>query len=111
MIDLFKIEIPHDKLHKNFIELLDEENKIARDFINSWTDGFIDRDNKIIIEFQTTFNSVFWELYLFNLFKKYQLDVDFTYSSPGFVIKNFNGINIEAVIANNAKNSIAEWEN
>ena len=31
-----------------------------------WAEGFPDRDGKLVIEFQTTFNSAFYNLHLWN---------------------------------------------
>ena len=42
----------------------------------------MDRDNKIIKEFQTSFNSTFWEVYLYAVLKNYGLDVNFNFSTP-----------------------------
>jgi hypothetical protein len=74
------------------------------------TDGFVDRDGKIIKEFQTTFNSNFWELYLFSIFKKWNLSIDFGYQIPDFNITSPFAISVEAVIANNALTEKAEWQ-
>jgi hypothetical protein len=109
MIDLFKICVDKSRLHPNFINLLGKEDSIARAYINSWTNGFVDRDKKLRIEFQTTFNSSFWELYLFNVFKKWGFYIDFQYKYPDFVIKEPFNVCVEAVIANNAITDRQEW--
>lgn len=68
MLDLFKIQVKEDELHPNFIEITKDKYPYARDLLQSWTEGFIDRDNKIVKEFQTTFNSSFWNyIYLMYL--------------------------------------------
>lgn len=110
MIDLFSIVVDENKLHHNFKYMLNPDEIHVRNLLNSWTEGFVDRDNKMVKEFQTTFNSVFWELYLFNLFKHFQLTVNFTKQTPDFFINEYNGICVEAVIANNAENATPEWE-
>jgi hypothetical protein len=110
MIDLFKECVEKSKQHPNFIALLGKNNFAARNYINQWTDGFIDRDGKIVKEFQTTFNSTFWELYLFNVFKNWNFVFDFNHQTPDFIIKQPFDINIEAVIANNAFSETPEWQ-
>lgn len=40
-----------------------------REVLSGWASGFRDRDGKFVKEFQTTYNSSFWELYLFAAFK------------------------------------------
>ena len=46
--------------------------------LNDWARGFRDRDGKFVQEFQRTFDSCFWELYVFAVLKQYRLEVDFT---------------------------------
>ena len=59
-------------LHEKYKLLRDDPlAKYKRDILLQWTEGFIDRDNKIIKEFQTSFHSAFWEFYLFNYFKNF----------------------------------------
>lgn len=110
MINLFEECVEKSRQHHNFLALLNETESVARDYINRWTDGFIDRDGKMKIEFQTTFNSTFWELYLFNVFKKWNLTIDFSMSVPDFIITNPYNLFIEAVTANNAILDTPEWE-
>ncbi len=82
------------KLLKNEPLLIIEKN-----ILSQWTDGFVDRDNKIIKEFQTSFHSSFWEFYLFNYFKKLGFEIDFTKDRPDFIITNSQKIIIEAVVS------------
>lgn len=56
-MELFKLEVPENKLHPNFKVVKDDKSLI--DVINRWSIGFIDRDNILVKEFQTTFNSFF----------------------------------------------------
>ena len=95
--------------HENFKRVLIKNNKPAQKLFNEWASGFVDRDTKLIKEFQTTFNSTFWEVYLFAVLKEYRLNVNFNYSSPDFSIINPNII-IEATTANAANNKTPEWE-
>lgn len=57
--NFFEPVVSHEKMHSNFIGTLGPAYGNARSLFNEWADGFIDRDNKIIKEFQTTFNSTF----------------------------------------------------
>lgn len=110
-MDLFTPVIQEDKYHNHFKVLLSSSATPVRKILSFWAEGFLDRDNKFIKEFQNTFNSSFWELYLYQCFKTYGMDVDFSKSSPDFVIKlsNNSNINVEAVTANNALDDEPEW--
>ena len=90
---------------------MDKHSAANRAVIAQWANGFQDRDGKFVREFQTTFNSGFWELYLFACLKTLDFQVDFRFPAPDFVITNFhNEFCIEAVIASNALGEEAEWE-
>jgi len=109
-IDLFKIAIPETKLHPHFKAIIHESKKPIRNVLNNWAKGFIDRDKKFNKEFQKTFNSSFWELYLFKCFKELNYIVDFTKASPDFTIyTSYDTLCIEATIANEAENDAPEW--
>lgn len=111
-LDLFKNIIQDEsKIHPHFKHLMEVENKPIRDVISRWASGFEDRDNKFTHEFQTTFNSSFWEVYLYQCFIDLKMTVDFSESAPDFTVKtkNLNIINIEAVTANHANSSPPEW--
>lgn len=102
-LDLFKLidKLKEEDLHPKFKLLRDDIMlKNEREVLLEWTDGFIDRDNKIIKEFQTTFHSSFWEFFLFSLLSKLGLKVDFTHDRPDFIIKSPKKIFIEAVVSN-----------
>lgn len=109
---LFDIIAKPEKLNPNFKHILPEEYEPVRNVLNRWASGFEDRDNKFNHQFQETFNSSFWELYLFQCFKDLGMEVDFTRASPDFTLNTNNGkrINIEAVTANHAQDSIPEWD-
>ena len=84
--------------------------KCQRDVLTSWASDFVDRDNKFVKEFQTTFNSSFWELYLFQLFKQFDCSIDMNHAAPDFVIQKDNQeIVVEAVVANEAEGATPEW--
>lgn len=110
-MDLFEQQIPTEKLHPNYISLMEHTPKEDREILNQWIDGFPDRDNKFVKEFQTTFNSCFWEAYLYRLFKDLGFSFDWNYDRPDFIL-NSNGIDfvVEATISSNAQDEIPEWE-
>lgn len=110
-LNLFQIIPEETKLNPNYKSLITEESKSIRDVICRWASGFEDRDNKFNYEFQTTFNSSFWEIYLYQCFKDLNLLVDFSKASPDFSIKSIKGevVNVEAVTANHAYDSEPEW--
>ncbi|WP_122951461.1 hypothetical protein [Bathymodiolus thermophilus thioautotrophic gill symbiont] len=87
-MDLFTPIVEEDKLHNNFKNIILEPEAYARDVINEWADGFIDRDGKFIKEFQTTFNSSFWEIYLYASLKQFNYSIDFTFQAPDFVVND-----------------------
>jgi hypothetical protein len=102
-LDLFKkIEgLNEDDLHPKFKLLRDNVMLNGeRSVLIDWTDEFIDRDNKIIKEFQTTFHSSFWEFYLFRIFKELDFEIDFSKDRPDFIINSPEKIFIEAVVSN-----------
>ncbi|MCB9229695.1 MAG: hypothetical protein H6618_08800 [Deltaproteobacteria bacterium] len=89
-----------DKHHPHYRRLLQPDMEGARRIIEAWANGFVDRDNKIVTEFRTTFWSSFWEFYLFALFKNLGFKVDFSYDRPDFVLnQDGNRMIAEAVVS------------
>ncbi|HEY6898958.1 MAG TPA: hypothetical protein VI279_16985 [Rhodocyclaceae bacterium] len=83
----------------------------ARDVLEDWAKGFEDRDGKFVQEFQTTFNSSFWELYLFAVLKQFQYGVDFSFNRPDFVVPDApQNFCIEASSSHHAQKASPEWE-
>lgn len=108
-MDLFLRKVPKDKLHHNFKSIRNDES--IKNVLQKWEEGFIDRDNKFVKEFQTTFNSSFWELYLNALLRSLNFNIDFSYNRPDFCVsKDGKEIVIEAVISNNPSNGIPEHD-
>ncbi|MEG3911105.1 hypothetical protein QT979_24660 [Microcoleus sp. w2-18bC1] len=111
-MDLFTPVIPQELQHPNFRFItkpgfFDPESKVLK----NWADGFVDRDGKFVKEFQTTFNSSFWELYLFACFKELNCSVDLSHSSPDFVLTSPHGEFIaEATTANHPQGHRPEWD-
>jgi len=110
-MDIFNPIVPSQAFHNNFLSIISEKDDYARNVLSNWADGFVDRDGKFVKEFQTSFNSSFWELYLFACLKELNLSVDFSFDRPDFVAKNDEvSFCIEASIANSAIDTPNEWE-
>ncbi len=108
-LNLFEPAITSAKQHPNFINMLHPRSSSVRLVLEKWAEGFVDRDGKFVKEFQTTFNSSFWELYLFAVLKSLQIEINFSFPSPDFLSLASN-LSIEAVCANHAHDDIPEWE-
>lgn len=106
-MQLFEPVVDEDRQHANFRSFLSLRNGYVLDVFNDWARGFADRDGKFVREFQTTFNSSFWELYIFAVLKKFGMNVDFSKASPDFCIPNLN-LNIEATVASNPQSDEPE---
>jgi len=98
-MDLFTPAVESTRFHPAFVNVLKYENIFTRSVINEWAEGFVDRDNKIVTEFQTTFDSSFWELYLHAVLKKLGAEIDFSVASPDFVVTSPLKFSIEATVA------------
>lgn len=111
-IDLFTPVVPEEKQHSNFKVITTPGlNSNERDVLNSWADGFVDRDGKVVKEFQTTFNSTFWELYLHASFRELGFTADYSKEAPDFILsKEGYQIVAEATIASHPEGYTAEWE-
>lgn len=111
MLDIFKEQIKESELHPKYKIIRDclkytGEQEVLKDWIN----GFIDRDNKIVKQFQEDFHSAFWEFYLFAVFKEAGFEIDFTKNRPDFIVTKPQKIYIEAVVSNIKQNGIKEEE-
>lgn len=111
VLDLFT-KIPKVKLHKNFENLLRPEYKEVRKVLESWSEGFVDRDKKFVKQFQESFNSMFWELYLYQCFKVLKMSIDFSKQSPDFILSSpyNNELCVEAVITNGVEGDRHHYE-
>ncbi|MDI6449388.1 hypothetical protein [Anaerobaca lacustris] len=110
-MNLFSDVVPENQQHPNYVAIKDAsvygcEHRVLR----AWAEGFVDRDRKFVKEFQTTFNSGFWELYIHAVLKEYAFRIDFAHDRPDFVIAGPFEFVIEAVTANAACDKPAEWE-
>lgn len=109
-MDLFTPLVAPERFHPNFRWVLAATGE-DRQVLVDWAAGFVDRDGKFAIEFQTTFNSSFWELYLHAALKDRGCSVDFTKDRPDFCAESpFGPFLMEAVTANNAADQPAEWQ-
>lgn len=105
MSDLFVSRFREEKLHRHF-RLISADPAYAkvRHVIQNWATGLLDRkgeSQKFINEFQTTFNSSMWELYLNRALIDLGCVVDYSKSSPDFCVcgpGNYE-FNIEAVVS------------
>jgi hypothetical protein len=108
-MDLFTPIVPPERFHPNFARLIGKRNPHDEAVLSKWADGFVDRDGKFVEEFQTTFNSCFWELYLHAILKEAGCKIDFTHSAPDFVVTDPVPFVVEATVALNAKDALPEW--
>lgn len=111
-MDLWTPIVAEPKQHPNFRRLIENPlDEPERKVITGWASDFLDRDNKFVHEFQTTFNSCFWELYLHACFRDLGLAIDFTHQAPDFLLQTkAQSIVAEATIAQHAEGYVAEWE-
>jgi hypothetical protein len=108
-MDLFEPVVHRTRMHRNFIHAMERATEHDRAVLDTWARGFFDRDGKFVRELQTTFNSSFWELYLFACLKELGLVVDFSHEAPDFVVPSGPlPLVIEATTAHNAIGDPAE---
>lgn len=111
VLDLFECrnDIAPDALHYKFNLLRNEPLLyLERDVITEWASGFSDRDGKLVKEFQTTFHSSLWELYLFAVLKELGLSVDFSKNRPDFIVSGNVEFYMEAVVSEIKKGGRSE---
>ncbi|EPW6924957.1 hypothetical protein ACWOYG_001200 [Vibrio parahaemolyticus] len=105
-INLFDPVVPEENQHPLFREVLHEPvYQQTHSILNSWGMGLLGRRGeakKFLKEFQTTFNSSFWELYLNQAFKELGYQIDYSKASPDFNLigENNRRISVEAVTSN-----------
>lgn len=104
-MDLFATKIAKNKLNDSFKHIY-KDPKLAsvREVIQSWGIGLLQRSGestKFVNEFQTTFNSALWELYLNEIFIRLGYSVDYTKDSPDFNVTTPSGytFNVEAMVS------------
>jgi hypothetical protein len=98
-LDLFTAIIPESKQHRIFQMLLQPAYAPERAVLAQWAQDFLDRDGKFVHEFQSTFESSFWELYLNAAARAWGWEVDRSHASPDFVVTSPTSFCVEATIA------------
>ncbi|RUU04638.1 hypothetical protein EOD23_16435, partial [Mesorhizobium sp. USDA-HM6] len=107
-MDLFDTRFPDAKLHHHFRLIRADPNYAdVLPVIQNWASGLLDRrgeSDKFIKEFQSTFNSSMWELYLNRALSDLGCSVDYSKSAPDFFVRGPGEyeFNIEAVISDQA---------
>lgn len=110
-MNLFEPVVDESKFHKNFRSILNRSTALERSELQRWADGLPDRDGKFVREFQTSFNSCFWEIYLYALFREFGFEFDWGSASPDFqIMRDSMSLIVEATTANNSQGKAAEWE-
>lgn len=105
MLDLFTPRFREEKLHNHFrLISTDPDYAKVQPIIQNWATGLLDRrgeSQKFINEFQTTFNSSMWELYLNRALIDLGCNVDFSKSASDFFVRGPDNyeFNIEAVVS------------
>jgi hypothetical protein len=108
-MDLFMPIVTEAEQHPNFRAITKPHNQFNCDVVNEWANGFQDRDGKFVKEFQTTFDSSFWELYVFAVLKEFGMQVDFSVASPDFHVVTGSSMNVEATVALHAQGAPPEY--
>ena len=111
-LDLFARLVSVEAENANFRGIRDYSSPEAKAVLTAWSEGFVDRDGKFLIELQTTFNSSFWELYLHAALKEMAFDVNFDHPRPDFLVCRDGKpqFTVEAAIASNASGASKEWD-
>jgi hypothetical protein len=111
-MNIFTPIVPDTEQHQHF-RLIAQSGLYEPEIevLKNWADGFVDRDGKFIREFQTTFNSSFWELYLFACFKELGFSVNLSHATPDFILTSSYGEFIaEATTSNQPQGFRPEWD-
>ncbi|MGG4457199.1 hypothetical protein ABEX29_02735 [Brevibacillus porteri] len=108
-MDIFKPIVKEEQMHPNFKSIMNDRD--LKNIVSEWVSGFQDRDNKIVREFQTSFNSSFWEFYLHACLRNLGFQFDFSYNRPDFIVeKKKKNLIIEAVSTSNPREGVPENE-
>ena len=94
-------KVSENQWHTKFKLLKEDPCGIGeRAILNKWVEGLVDRDNKMVQEFQKTFHASFWEFYLYACFNEAGFTLDQTHNRPDFMVTASYEFNVEAVVAN-----------
>lgn len=113
MKDWFDVTSDNKKVSEKLDFLLNVQYTSERELLGSWIENFHVKDglDKTINQFQETFHSTFWEIYLNEVFITSGYDIDENIVSPDFCLgKNKEKIFIEAVVSNIAANEPKETD-
>lgn len=105
-MDLFTPRVKDKQLHPYFKTLIAEARySDVLKTIQDWSIGLSNRKketDKFIKEFQISFNSSFWEIYLNKVFQCLDFKIDYSKESPDFNLIHSSGrtLNVEAVTSN-----------
>jgi hypothetical protein len=114
-LELFKPTVKEERLHPLFKRIISTEAYAPTiDVINTWSSGLMGRkkeSKKFIQDFQLSFNSSLWELYLNKAFVDFGFSIDYSKESPDFNLHHSSGriVNVEAVTSNNIDNLKLEY--
>ena len=104
-MNLFAPIVPTSRWHPIFKMLCHDENAPERAVLVEWARDFVDRDGKFVQEFQTTFESSFWELYVHASLREFGMTIDLRYDAPDFMVTKPQPLAVEATIAAPAQGS------
>ena len=100
-----------DRKHNKFKFLRDEiQLSTEKQLLCTYTNGLVDRDHKMVRQFQETFHSTYWEICIYQLCLEAGFSLDQSHPFPDFIIKKPSEFYIEAVVANIKQTGIPECE-
>jgi hypothetical protein len=98
-MNLFNQVVPIEKQHVIYKLICGEKYAPERAVLSDWAKGFNDRDGKFLYEFQSTFAPCLWELYLHACLKELGASINFSFSTPDFIVNAGEEFCMEATIA------------
>lgn len=109
-LDLFTDVVGEDRQHPIYRTLKNPRFEPERRLLREWSEGFVDRDGKFVQEFQISFESCLWELYLNACFRQFGIPTDFSYPAPDFLVGEASGaVCVEATVAQPAQGAPAAF--
>ncbi|AQT61880.1 hypothetical protein [Cellvibrio sp. PSBB023] len=110
-MDFFAVDDSIDlkSLHPKFNDLNNQLGyRGAKEIISGWAQDFYDKDFKAKTEFQTTFHSTFWELYIHAALKELGFVTSVLHNRPDFIIQQPSELYVEAVVSEISKGGVPE---
>ncbi len=111
-IDLFQPVVPAERLHPNFVNLINSPAFLpARSILNEIATLFVDIDGSFVEQFQTGgFDSRLWELYIQSYLAEEGLFINRDYHAPDFKVTKYGkSVSIEAVIVGRSTSNPARY--